>query len=115
MNQKTITRHRKHLRIRSRASGTAEKPRIVVYRSLQATYVQAIDDTTGKVLAQASDLHVKAKSGKPLDRAMDVGRRLGEGLKEKKVTTALFDRAGYKYHGRVKAIAEGARETGLKF
>lgn len=101
------------MRIRAKVSGTLERPRLVVFRSLNKNYLQLVDDSAGKVLLSASD--VKIKEGKKTDRAKKVGMELAKKAIEKGITTCVFDRNGYKYHGRVKAMADGAREGGLKF
>lgn len=112
--EKTLKRKFRHARIRKRVEGTLDKPRLVVYKSLCTTYAQLIDDTSGKVLLAASDLKAKSKETKTA-RAKKVGTEIAEKAKEKKIETCVFDRNGYKFHGRVKAIAEGARSGGLKF
>lgn len=112
--KKTINRERRGIRVRAKIKGTAERPRLVVFRSLSHHYAQLIDDENSVTLASASDLKAKGKD-KRTDSAKKVGVQLAEAAKEKKITTCVFDRNGYKYHGRVKAIAEGAREGGLKF
>lgn len=113
-NPKRIRRLRRHLRIRSRISGTAEKPRLVVFRSLRKNYAQLINDVNGKVVAAASDTAF-LKEGAKVVRAKKVGELLAKAAIEKGVNACVFDRNGYKYHGRVKALADGAREGGLKF
>lgn len=112
--KKTINRQRRGIRVRAKIKGTAERPRLVVFRSLNHHYAQLIDDENGVTLASASDLKEKEKD-KRTDSAKNVGVKIAEVAKEKKITTCIFDRNGYKYHGRIKAIAEGAREGGLKF
>lgn len=111
-------------RARAQFYGTAQRPRLSVYRSLRFVYAQLIDDTTGTTLAAATDHVGKGKSktnqpaiaGKtPMERAMSVGQKLAEQAKAKGITTVVFDRGGRKYHGRVKAVAEGARAAGLQF
>jgi len=102
--------HRTRVRIR----GTAQTPRLSVKRSLRHTYAQLIDDVSGKTLAAASDKQVTAK-GKPIEVAKEVGKLLAQKAKEAGVEAAVFDRGSYRYHGRVAALAEGAREGGLKF
>jgi large subunit ribosomal protein L18 len=107
-------------RIRKKVSGLAERPRISVYRSLNHIYAQLIDDVGGKTLAMASDAapEIKAKLGDAkgkVGRAKAVGMVLAERAKALGITRACFDRGGYLYHGRVKALAEGAREGGLEF
>ena len=111
-SSKIEKRERRHNRIRSRISGTAERPRLVVFRSLKKNYAQLIDDVTHKVVAAASDSAVK---GAKTERAKQVGIALAKKALEKGVSACVFDRNGYKYHGRVKALADGAREGGLKF
>ncbi len=96
-----------------RLNGTPERPRLYVFRSLNHIYAQLIDDTKGRVLAASSTL--KAKKGKPLELAKTVGKDLAAKAKAASITACVFDRGGYLYHGRVKAVAEGAREGGLKF
>jgi large subunit ribosomal protein L18 len=105
-------RKRRHRRVRGKIMGTAERPRLVVFRSNRGIEAQLIDDLEGKTLAAASWLHVK-----DVDKgaqAEAVGKLLAERARSAGVSTAVFDRAGYLYHGRVKALAEGAREGGLK-
>lgn len=114
-NVKTIKRERRHNRIRARLAGTAERPRLVVFRSLKKNYAQLVDDASGKVLAAASDGTVSAKIGNKSQRAKIVGVELAKKALEKGINACVFDRNGYKYHGRVKALADGAREGGLKF
>jgi large subunit ribosomal protein L18 len=116
---KSMARIRSHNRIRQKVSGTAERPRLAVFRSLKQIYVQAIDDQTGATIASASTLEKEFKeSGKfggNVDAAKSVGTFIANRLMEKGVTAAVFDRGGFMYHGRVKALAEAAREAGLKF
>jgi large subunit ribosomal protein L18 len=101
-------RQRRHKRIRARISGTAKTPRLCVFKSNQYIYAQLIDDQKGKIIASAKDsLSIK--------QAKKVGELIAKKALEKKIAKVVFDRAGYKYHGRVKALAEGAREVGLKF
>ena len=119
---KLESRTTRHRSIRKRISGTPERPRLVVFRSARHIYVQVIDDLTQKTLAAASDLPKKAerpaagsKQPKKSDRAKEVGTRLAKICLEKGISKVVFDRAGYKYHGRVSAVAAGAREGGLDF
>lgn len=107
-----IRRRARHARIRAKVSGTPERPRLHVFRSTKHIYAQLIDDQAGKTILTASDL--KIKKGNKTERAAKVGETLATLAKEKKITRAVFDRAGYKYHGRVKAVASSAREGGLK-
>ncbi len=106
-------RRRRQVRIRAKISGTAARPRLSVHRSLKSIYAQLIDDTTGKVLASSSS--VKEKKGSGVELAKKIGLELAKKAKAKKITACVFDRSGYLYHGRVKSLAEGAREGGLKF
>ncbi|MBA4336291.1 50S ribosomal protein L18 [bacterium] len=112
-SQKVQAKNRRHQRSIGRMHGTVDKPRLVIYRSNTAMYAQLIDDNTGKALAAASDM--KMKSGTKMEKAKNVGTDLAKKALEAKITTCVFDRNGLKYHGRVKAVAEGAREGGLKF
>jgi len=112
-NNKNQLRLRRKNRIRAKISGTAVKPRLVVFRSNLHITAQLIDDHSGKTLASANDL--KEKKGSKMERASKVGQLLADSAKEKKISSCVFDRNGYKYHGRVKALAEAAREAGLKF
>lgn len=112
-------REQRHRRVRARVSGTSERPRMNIYRSLSNIYVQVIDDTVGKTLVSASTLDkeiAKQVEGKPkLEAAKIVGKIVAERAKQAGITQIVFDRGGYKYHGRVAAVAEGAREAGLEF
>lgn len=103
------------IRNRARISGTAMRPRLAVRRSLKHIYAQLIDDLTGKTLVAASDAEIKMKTAKPLAIATEVGKALAKKAIEKKINAAVFDRRDKKYHGRVKALADGAREGGLTF
>jgi len=113
-SNKATARFRRHNRIRAKIRGTSERPRLVVFRSLTNHYAQLIDDVKGVTLANASDLKMK-NTGKKTELAKKVGLELAHIAKEKGISACVFDRNGYKYHGRVKALAEGAREGGLKF
>ena len=107
-----------HERIRKKLQGTAERPRLNVYRSLNHIYVQVIDDLNGKTLVSASTAEGKKKerpTGGNVASAKTVGKAIAERAKAKGVTKVVFDRGGYIYHGRVKALADAAREAGLKF
>lgn len=101
------------MRIRSRLAGTKQRPRLVVFRSLKNNYAQLVDDSSGKVILSLSDSAIK--EGTKSERAKKVGLGLAKSAVEKGIKTCVFDRNGYKYHGRVKALADGAREGGLKF
>ncbi|MDP2719312.1 MAG: 50S ribosomal protein L18 [Dehalococcoidia bacterium] len=109
----------RHHRIRTRVQGTAERPRLCVFRSLNHVYGQIIDDVKGATLISAStldtELREKVNDMPKKDIANLVGKLVGQRALEKGITTIIFDRAGYKYHGRVKSLAEGAREAGLQF
>jgi len=111
-------RERSHRRIRKKVNGTAERPRLAVFRSLKQIYVQAIDDEAGVTLASASTVEKAFREAKTaggnIDAAKVVGQHIAKRLLEKGVDKAVFDRGGLIYHGRVKAIAEAAREAGLK-
>ncbi|MEK7315905.1 MAG: 50S ribosomal protein L18 [Candidatus Eisenbacteria bacterium] len=113
-------RHRRHMRIRKKVSGTAERPRLTVYRSLNHIYVQLVDDLAGRTILTISSSHKDVSSvltgakGK-LAASKAVGKRVAQMAKEKGIERVCFDRGGYLYHGRVKAVAEGAREGGLNF
>jgi len=114
---KNNTRQKVHVRIRRKVQGTAERPRLSVYRSLNHIYVQVIDDLTGATLVSAS---TKEKdqgkgAGGNLAAAKKVGKTIAERAKAKGIAQVVFDRGGYQYHGRVKALADAAREGGLKF
>jgi large subunit ribosomal protein L18 len=114
---KQDARYRRQSRIRRKVSGTPEKPRLSVFRSLNHIYVQAIDDATGKTLFSASskDIKGKTKGTGNKDAAKLVGELIASKCKEKGIEAVVFDRGGYIYHGRVKALAEAARSAGLKF
>ncbi len=118
-NEKTRKRLRRKVHIRLRVTGTAERPRLSVFRSARYVYAQAIDDTTGRVIAASSELEegLKAQlSGKPKkERARAVGKAIGDKLKAAGVESVVFDRNGFIFHGRVKEIADGARDAGLAF
>jgi large subunit ribosomal protein L18 len=108
-------RERRHRRIRGKIAGTAERPRLAVFRSNLGISAQLIDDQTGKTLASASWHGLSKFKGSKTDQAKEVGKLLAAGAKQAGVETCVFDRGGYLYHGRVKALAEGAREGGLTF
>lgn len=111
-----IARKKRHTRVRGKISGTAECPRLNVYRSLSNIYVQLIDDVAGVTLAQASTVEKDfAQYGGNVEAAKLVGKKLAERATEKGIKECVFDRGGYVYHGRVAAVADGAREGGLEF
>jgi large subunit ribosomal protein L18 len=117
--QKVQGRKVRHLRIRARVIGTPERPRLAVFRSLNHIYAQVVDDTTGRTLAavdsRAPDFRQKAKAGGNVAAAKIVGELLAQRAKARGITQVVFDRGGYQYHGRVKALAEAARAAGLAF
>lgn len=119
MNRRQELRRRRHLRVRKRVSGTPERPRLAVYRSLHHIYAQVIDDTVGATLAAASTLDPslkgKLKSGGNIEAAREVGRLIAERAREKGIEQVVFDRGGFMYHGRVQSLADAAREAGLRF
>lgn len=109
-------RHKRHTRVRGKVSGTSERPRLNVFRSGTNIYAQVIDDSTGMTLASASSLEKGFEgSGSNCEAAGKVGEAIGQRAKDKGITNVVFDRGGYLYHGRVKALAEGARKAGLEF
>ena len=109
-------RQRRHRRVRGMIFGTAERPRLVVFRSNRGIEAQLVDDLEGKTLAAASWLGLKKSfKGNKTEQAAEVGKLLAANAKKANVETAVFDRGGYLYHGRVKALADAAREGGLKF
>jgi large subunit ribosomal protein L18 len=116
-----LQRQRRHHRIRSKVQGTAERPRLVVYRSLRNMEGQLVDDDAGRTVIGMSTLAPEMKEfsaegkHKRIEQAHAAGKLLGERAKANGIETVVFDRGGYKYHGRVKAFADGAREGGLKF
>jgi large subunit ribosomal protein L18 len=116
---KQARRHRRKYHIRKKLLGTAERPRLSVFRSSNHIYVQAIDDLSGRTLAQASSLNDAAvkgmiEGGGKVGVSAAVGKAIAQRLKEQNISTAVFDRNGYLYHGRVKAVADGARDGGLQ-
>jgi large subunit ribosomal protein L18 len=117
-SSKNQTRRRVHERIRKKVMGTAERPRLNVYRSLNHIYVQLIDDLKGTTIVSANSAEGKKderRSGGNLAAAKSVGKSIAERAKAKGITKVVFDRGGYIYHGRVKALADAAREAGLQF
>lgn len=116
---RAVSRQRRHARVRAKVHGTTDRPRLNVYRSLEHIYAQVIDDTTGSTLASAStvdqDLRGDLVSLNKIDQAKAVGKAVAERAKAKGITKVVFDRGGYPYHGRVKALADSSREGGLEF
>lgn len=113
--QKSERRLRIRRSIRTKVSGTAVRPRLSVFRSNKAIYAQLIDDLAGVTIVSVSSSQVEQSSGSKLEISANVGRSLAAKAQEKGITEVVFDRSGYLYHGRVKSLAEGAREGGLKF
>ena len=109
---KNQSRKKIHLRIRKKIKGTANRPRLSIFRSNKSIYCQLIDDSNGVTLASAKST---ATNSSKIDQAKEVGKAIAESAKKLNVNAAVFDRSGYLYHGRVKALAEGAREGGLQF
>ena len=118
-SHKERSRHRRKRVIRKRLSGTPDVPRLSVFRSLNHIYVQAVDDSSGNVLATSSDLDKAVREGlagkKKKERAREIGKAIAAKLIDKKIQSVVFDRNGFVYHGRIKEVAEGAREGGLTF
>ena len=116
-NKKAVARKRRHTRVRKKVTGTASRPRLVVSRSTRHLFVQVVDDTAGTTLASASTMEadLRAFDGDKSAKAKKVGELLAERAKSAGVETVVFDRGGNKYHGRVAALADGAREGGLAF
>ena len=112
-----VARLRRHHRVRNKVSGTPERPRLAVFRSNQHIYAQLIDDAAGRTVAAASDAEadMRAGGGTKVERAQTVGKRLAERSKQAGIEAVVFDRGGFRYSGRVKALAEAAREEGLVF
>lgn len=112
---KNEERIRRHIRVRTKVSGTAECPRLNVFRSNKNIHVQVIDDATGTTLVSASSVEMKLENGGNIEAAKSVGAEIAKRCLEKGIECVVFDRGGYVYHGRVAALAEAAREAGLNF
>lgn len=114
---KPESRKRRHVRVRKKVHGTAERPRLAVFRSASHIYAQVIDDVTGRTIVSASTMETAVRKGATgnVAAATAVGERIGERAKEAGINSVVFDRGGYRYHGRVAAIADAARASGLKF
>ena len=108
-------RLKRRRRVRAKVRGSAERPRISVFRSNRGIFAQLIDDDAGRTLAAVNWTEGELRSLKPMEQARKAGELLGQRASAAGITTAVFDRGGYRYHGRVKALAEGARESGLNF
>jgi large subunit ribosomal protein L18 len=115
VKERNEARQQRHHRVRTRIAGTADRPRLAVYRSLSQIYAQVIDDRTGRTLAAASSLDSKDSKTKKADAAKVVGALIAEKAKAAGIAEVIFDRGGYRYHGRVKALADAARSNGLRF
>jgi len=116
-NSRSSARQKRHSRLRLRVAGSAERPRLAVFRSINQIYAQVIDDASGRTLASASSLEasLRGAGGTKTERAKQVGSLIGERAKAAGVERVVFDRAGFKYHGRIRSLADGARESGLEF
>jgi large subunit ribosomal protein L18 len=116
-SKRSVSRSRRHSRVRKKVTGTAQRPRLVVFRSARHIEAQVVDDTVGKTLAAASTMEadIRSSEGDKTAKATSVGKALGDRAKAAGVTAVVFDRGGYRYHGRVAAVADGAREAGLEF
>ncbi len=113
---RAVARKRRHVRVRRRVHGTAERPRLAVFRSNKYIYAQVIDDDAGRTIAAASSLEDGLKGkGLTVETAGEVGTLVADRAKEAGIETVIFDRGGFPYHGRVKALADAAREAGLEF
>jgi large subunit ribosomal protein L18 len=115
LRQRNVIRQRIHFRIRQKMQGTAERPRLNVYRSLNHIYAQIVDDAKGETILSASTLAAKMKTGGNVAAAKEVGKQVAERAIEKGIKRVVFDRGGYLYHGRIKALADAARAAGLEF
>lgn len=111
----TVKKNLRKNRVRLNVRGTSLKPRLSVFRSNQFVYAQVIDDVKGQTIASVSEKEISGKDNKKIDRAKELGNLIAKKAISKKVSAVVFDRGSYRYHGRVKAVAEGAREGGLKF
>ena len=106
-------RYRRHLRVRKKVTGTAERPRLVIFRSLKHISAQLVDDVARRTIATVTSTTIE--TGKKTEKSTEVGKMIAAKAKDAGITKVVFDRAGYKYHGRVKAVADGARAGGLEF
>ncbi len=116
-NKKAVARKRRHTRVRKKVTGTATRPRLVVNRSARHLFVQVVDDTTSRTLASASTMEadLRKATGDKSDKAKEVGKLVASRAKAAGIDAVVFDRGGNKYHGRIAALADGAREGGLEF
>ena len=115
MDEKLIKLNRRHRRVRGKVYGTGQRPRLAVFRSSRHIYAQLIDDEKGKTLVSARNTELKSGAAKKSGMAKEVGMLVAKKAADKNIKKVVFDRGGYKYHGRVKQLAEGAREGGLEF
>lgn len=116
MKTRQLARGRRHRRVRKKVRGTPDRPRLVVFRSHRHIYAQIVDDLEGQTLASASSVEADLREGgNDVERAGKVGQLIADRAKEKGIATVVFDRGGYRFHGKVKALAQGAREKGLEF
>lgn len=115
MISKEQKKDRRHRRIRVKIVGIKTKPRLYVFRSNRHVYAQLVNDENGKIMASVSDLKMKGKKGSKIDIASEIGKLIAQKAKDLKIEKIVFDRGGYKYHGRIKALAEASRKEGLKF
>lgn len=115
MVRRAAKREKVHRRIRKKINGTKERPRLTVYRSNGEIYAQIIDDAQGHTLVSVSSRKMKELKGTKVERSKETGKSLAQMAKDKGISSVVFDRGGYLYHGRVKSFAEGAREGGLQF
>jgi large subunit ribosomal protein L18 len=116
-DSRTSARQKRHSRLRLRVAGSPERPRLAVFRSINQIYAQVIDDTSGHTLVSASSLEaaLRGARGTKTERARQVGELIGERARAAGIERVVFDRAGFKYHGRIRSLAEGARASGLEF
>ena len=116
-NSRTSARQKRHSRLRLRVAGSAHRPRLAVFRSIDQIYAQVIDDARGETIASASSLEaaLRGAAGTKTERARQVGSLIGERARAAGVDRVVFDRAGFRFHGRIRSLAEGARESGLDF
>ena len=114
---RSAARQKRHSRLRLRVAGSTERPRLAVFRSINQIYAKVIDDSTGRTIAAASSMEasVKGTGGTKTECAKQVGSLIGDRTKAAGIDRVMFDRAGFKYHGRIRSLAEGARESGLEF
>lgn len=115
IKKKLATKERRKKRVRAKVKGTNERPRLSVFRSNRGFYLQIIDDSSGTTLVSAHSKELKGKSNNNIEQAIKLGQLLAKKAKEKKIEKLVFDKSAYRYHGRVKAIADAVRELGLEF